>query len=329
MRGVPATKETMSVKRPRVSVCIPTYNYARYLPEAVESVLAQDYSDFELLIIDDCSRDDTRDVGESYARKDDRVVFRVNGRNLGMVENWNLCLEQARGEYVKFLFGDDMLCRNDALGSMVESLDSDAGISLVGSPRNLMDDDSRIIGCLSYLEAGKVMPGTEVISRCLLDQRNQNLIGEPSVVMFRKFQGARGFSPRYRQLVDLEMWFHLLEQGKYAHLDRPLSSFRIHAEQQTAKNVNSLAHIDDLSNLFDDYLFKDYVKCGMLHKRFLVYNQFYKIWKKARQSRIDGELVRRKIGYRYRPWEFYLLLPFYKVYNPLQKLGRFMEKILL
>jgi hypothetical protein len=124
------------------------------------------------------------------------------------------------------------------------------------------------------------------------------------------------------------MWFHLLEQGSYAHLDQPLSSFRIHTEQQTAKNVLSLTYINDLSLLFDEYLFKDYVSCSRFHKRFLVYNQFYKIWKKARQNKIDGKLVQSKLALRYRPWQFFLLLPFYKVYNPLQKLWFFLIKTL-
>ena len=316
----------MSAAAPRVSVCMPTYNYARYLPEAIESVLAQDFTDFELLIIDDCSSDDTGEVVRRYCAADPRVVFSVNQRNLGMVDNWNLCLDRARGEYVKFLFGDDSLAGRDALGRMVAVLDARPGISLVGSPRNIMDDGSRVVKSLSYLPAGEVIPGTVLISRCLCDQRNQNLIGEPSVVMFRKNQAGRGFNPRYRQLVDLEMWFHLLEQGDYAHLERPYSSFRIHAEQQTAKNILSLAYINDLSHLFDDYLFNDYVRCSGLHKRFLVYNQFYKIWKKARQNRIDRDLVRQKIAFRYRPWEFYLLFPFYKLYNPFQKLVNLIKK---
>lgn len=316
----------MSGTAPRVSVCMPTYNYARYLPEAIESVLAQDFTDFELLIIDDCSCDDTGEVVRRYSAVDDRVVFSVNEKNLGMVENWNLCLERARGGYVKFLFGDDALAGRDSLGRMVAALDADPGVSLVGSPRNIIDDDSRVIETLSYLPAGEAVAGTELISRCLCEQRNQNLIGEPSVVMFRKSQSGRGFNPRYRQLVDLEMWFHLLEQGSYLHLERPYSSFRIHSEQQTAKNILSLAYINDLSHLFDDYLFKRYVRCSRLHKRFLVYNQFYKIWKKARQNRIDGELVQQKIAFRYRPWEFHLLLPFYKVYNPFQKLAGLLKK---
>ena len=318
----------MSMTRTRVSVCMPTYNYARFLPEAIESVLAQNFSDFEFLIIDDCSVDDTRRIVEPYAAADDRIVFSVNERNIGMVENWNLCLARARGEFIKFLFGDDMFSHKNALGIMVSRMDSDDGISLVGSPRNLIDEGSSVLEQISCLPSGTVAPGTDIINRCLLDQRNQNLIGEPSVVMFRKSQALRGFNPNYKQLVDLEMWFHLLEQGKYAYLEETLSSFRVHSEQQTTRNILSLAYIDDLSLLYDEYLCKGYIECGLLHKRFLVYNQYYKIWKKARQQKIDKGLARQKIASRYGSWEFFAHMPFYKIYNPCQKLGKLAVKLL-
>jgi glycosyltransferase involved in cell wall biosynthesis len=318
----------MSMTRTRVSVCMPTYNYARFLPAAIESVLSQKFSDFEFLIIDDCSGDDTRRVVEGFAAKDDRIVFSVNERNIGMVENWNLCIARARGEYIKFLFGDDMLSHQNALGIMVARMDADDGISLVGSPRYLIDEGSSVVEQISCLPAGTVAPGTDIINRCLLDQRNQNLIGEPSVVMFRKCQARRGFNPNYKQLVDLEMWFHLLEQGKYAHMAENLSSFRVHSEQQTTRNILTLAYIDDLSLLYDEYLGKEYIECGHLHKRFLVYNQYYKIWKKARQRKIDKGVTRQKIASRYRSWEFFAHMPFYKIYNPCQKLGRLAAKLL-
>lgn len=161
----------MSGTRPRVSVCMPTYNYAKYLPEAIESVLSQDYSDLELLVIDDCSRDDTSTVVQAYADAGHRFIFSVNERNLRMVENWNQCIAKARGDYVKFLFGDDLLSCPDALRSMVDCLDSDKDISLVCSPRNLIDGDSRLLKTQSCFPPGAVIPGTEVISRCLCDQK--------------------------------------------------------------------------------------------------------------------------------------------------------------
>ena len=68
--------------------------------EAVDSVLAQDFSDFELILSDDCSGDGSREIIEAYAARDPRIRIQVHEANIGMVQNWNWCLSQARGEYL-------------------------------------------------------------------------------------------------------------------------------------------------------------------------------------------------------------------------------------
>src|SRR3954453_9924295 len=100
-------EEAASAIPPKVSVLIPTYNYARYLSEAIESVLEQEFQDYEVVIVDDCSQDESEEVIRRYAARDGRIRFHFNRPNLGMVANWNYCLSLARGEYVQFLFGDD------------------------------------------------------------------------------------------------------------------------------------------------------------------------------------------------------------------------------
>jgi glycosyltransferase involved in cell wall biosynthesis len=239
------------MKAPKVSVCVPTYNYARYLPEAIESVLSQTFTDFELLVIDDHSPDNSREVMENYARRDDRIVFSVNDRNLGMVANWNLCLERARGEYVRFLFGDDYLVSPEALGSMVEVLDRYPRVVLTGSAREVVDESSRRKRIVSRFPDRSRYRGVEVVRRSLLEERN--LVGEPSAVMFRRPAALRGFDPAYRQLVDLEMWFHLLGQGDYYHLGTPYVAFREHGEQQTVHNERAGVLIHELARLNTDY----------------------------------------------------------------------------
>ena len=78
-----------SVVRPVVGICLPTYNGAKHLPECVESILAQTHSEFELVIVDDCSPDDSAEIAKRYARLDSRVKVFVNDSNLGLVGNWN------------------------------------------------------------------------------------------------------------------------------------------------------------------------------------------------------------------------------------------------
>src|SRR5688572_5841450 len=92
---------------PKVSVLIPTYNYAHYLDEAIKSVLNQTFSDFELIIVDDKSSDNTSEVVQKFL-SDPRVSFYINDENLGLVHNFNRCLEYAKGDYIKFLMADDI-----------------------------------------------------------------------------------------------------------------------------------------------------------------------------------------------------------------------------
>lgn len=215
---------------PRVSVLIPTYNYARYLPEAVGSVLAQEFADWELIVADDNSGDDSRTVLTDLARRDPRIRVHVHPANLGMVPNWNWCLAQARGEFVKFLFGDDRLARPDALGKMAAMLDANPGAALAASARQIIDETARPLFVRNDLGTPGLHDAAMTIFRCLA---GGNVIGEPSAVMFRRGHAARGFSTAYRQLVDLEMWLHLLGHGPLVFSEEPLCAFRRHPLQQT------------------------------------------------------------------------------------------------
>ncbi len=303
----------MTVPAPVLTVCIPTYRYGRYISQAIESILSQDFTDYELLIVDDASPDDTRDVVERYAAMDSRIIFEVNDENRGMVPNWNYCLEKARGRYIKFLFADDFLCSSFALRQMVEQLDKTPGISLVFSARRLVDESGNDMRIASpFGNAVRRIGGVKLTGYCMA--RMNNPIGEPSTVMFRKEQGVRGFDPRYRQLVDLEMWLHLLRQGDAAYLPEPLCAFRMHPSQQTTVNVRFLQ--DDRLFLLDGYLPDD----GML-KAYLEYCQYYAFWKTARRGTAwEQESAAGRIAARYQPWQFRMLLPAYKILTPLYKL---------
>jgi hypothetical protein len=177
-----------------------------------------------------------------------------------MVQNWNWCLSEARGEFVKYLFGDDRLAGPKALSQLVELLESHPSAALATSPRYLIDANSDIIGIDEALDEPGLCPGSRAIARCLA--RNCNLIGEPSAVLLRKRSAARGFNPEYTQLVDQEMWFHLLETGDLACASEPLCCFRRHGQQQT--EINSSLQVGDRegARLFVDYASKPWVLAG-------------------------------------------------------------------
>ncbi|MFO1488662.1 MAG: glycosyltransferase family 2 protein [Verrucomicrobiota bacterium] len=235
-------------RSPKVSILIPTYNYARFLPEALESVLAQEFTDFEVIVLDDRSPDNTAEVMAEFCRRDPRIFFAVNPTNLGMVANWNACLAKARGEYVKYLFGDDALAKPTSLGTLVQLLDTHPAATLATSARKIIDEASRPMTTWDDWRKNGCHDGRAVMFECL--RTNQNLLGEPSAVMFRRKFSGRGFDSRYRQIVDLEMWFHLLEQGDLAYTSEALCCFRVHGAQQTAVNRASLIGHKELLMLF-------------------------------------------------------------------------------
>jgi glycosyltransferase involved in cell wall biosynthesis len=302
---------------PKISICIPSFNCARFLAVAIESVLSQTCGDFELIIVDDCSSDESRAIIAGYAGRDRRITAVFNETNRGMVPNWNYCISRCRGEYIRYLFADDLFASADALERMACILDDDKSVSLVASARHFIDADGKVLKTESRFHDRTVATGTAIINRCLREGRN--LIGEPSVVMFRKEQAGRGFDPRYRQLVDLEMWFHLLEQGRFVFLGEPLTSFRVHPGQQTRKNVRDLAHIDDMFLLLDDYLDREYIRPGIVARWFLRYNQSYRIWKLHRDGLLDRATAEEKIAEHCDVQSFRRLLPVYKVYSPYLK----------
>ncbi len=235
---------------PRVSVLIPTYRYARYLAEAVDSILAQDFGDFELLISDDCSDDGSREIMEAYAARDSRIRIHIRAANIGMVQNWNWCLAQARGAFVKYVFGDDRLARSDALGKMAAMLETNPDATLAACARDLIDEQSRTVECKDTFGAPGLHGAAETMFRCLAEG---NVIGEPTVVMFRRAAAARGFSEKYGQLVDLEMWLHLLQSGALVYTSEPLCAFRRHPLQQTESNRKKLTDKNEYLRLMLDY----------------------------------------------------------------------------
>jgi len=267
----------MSSSLPKVSVLIPTYNYARYLPETIESVLGQDFKDYEIIVSDDASSDDSADIIRRYAAREPRIRAQLNASNLGMVANWNWCLKEARGEHVKFLFGDDCLASPRALGRMAALLDENPGATLAASARFILDENSNVTGLWDDFGRPGLHDGPRVIARCL--RKNVNLIGEPSTVMFRRIAGLRGFDPRLRQIVDLEMWFHLLQQGDLAYTTEPLCVFRRHVGQQTVVNSQSRVGDREMVRLLAESLvsmsFRERAGLGPLAYRRILFRSLY------------------------------------------------------
>ena len=131
--------------QPRVSIGLPVYNGDRYLEDAIRSILAQSYTDFELIISDNGSADRTREICEGYARQDARIRYTRSPRNRGAAWNFRRVFELARGELFKWAAHDDILAP-DFLGSCIAELDADATLVACHSGTRRIDEFGRSTG---------------------------------------------------------------------------------------------------------------------------------------------------------------------------------------
>jgi glycosyltransferase involved in cell wall biosynthesis len=212
---------------PAVSVCIPTYRGAAHIAETIESVLAQSFADFELVIVDDASPDETGQVVARY--RDARLRYLRSERNAGVEENWNRCLRFARGRYFKLLPDDDLIAP-DCLARQVAVLeaDRDERLALVFCARRIIDSRSRGLTTRRYpRHGGGVIPAHAVVRNCI--RSGTNLLGEPGGVLFRMALAKRvgAFDASLRIVTDLDYWFRLLLYGDAYYLPERLASFRI------------------------------------------------------------------------------------------------------
>ncbi len=211
---------------PRVSVCIPTYRGAATLGDAIDSVLAQRFQDFELVVVDDASPDATAAV--VAARPDPRLRLFRNERNLGPQGNWNRCLALARGEYIKLLPHDDLL-HPDCLTRQAGVLDEDQTLALVFAARDVIGPDGRVrLKARGFPGALEGPLGREQVLRACL-RHGTNVIGEPGAVLFRRALAERigGFDMRHPYVIDLEYWLRLLQHGRGWYCAQALASFRV------------------------------------------------------------------------------------------------------
>jgi len=248
----------MISRRPKVSVCIPTYNRSTMLREAVESVLLQTFQDFELVISDNASDDETTEVARSF--NDKRIRHVRNAHNIGHRKNWNRCLTVASGEYMTILPDDDLMMP-DNLEAKVDVLANNPEVGLVHSKYHLIDSEGTIIeedtnwGHGPNRTKDAIEKGRDVLISMLL---TYNMINAPTVLMRKAvYERLGGFTDRLSLAFDWEYWMRVAAHYDVAFLVRPLIKWRIHSgslsrEELAVKRLiikNHLQAIPDGGNI--------------------------------------------------------------------------------
>jgi hypothetical protein len=207
------------LQAPRVSVLLPVWNGEPFLEQAIESMLRQTFSSFELIVIDDGSTDRTAAIAEEFASGDERV--RVLRRpHEGLSPTLNAGIAAARGEYVARMDADD-ISAPDRLQKQVAYLDAHPACVAVGAWIEVVDEAGRHIGLKTYVTTH------DEISAALL--RGLPAIAHPTVVARRDvLRGAGGYDARRYPSEDLDLWFRLAGRGELANLAETLLQHRRH-----------------------------------------------------------------------------------------------------
>jgi glycosyltransferase involved in cell wall biosynthesis len=218
---------------PTVSICVPAYQAEYHLRKTLDSVLAQDHSSFEVVVVDNHSTDGTRAILDGF--HDDRLRIIRNSTTLPMVENFNTAVRNSRGRYVKLVCADDLL-RRDCVRRQAKVLDEQDDVVLVSARTDFVDDHGDLMRPARGLAGITGRHTAPEVARAIV-RSGTNPIGAPVATMFRRsdFDRVGGFAEGPRFVTDLELWIRLLAHGAFYGLADTLASFRLAGESATAR----------------------------------------------------------------------------------------------
>jgi glycosyltransferase involved in cell wall biosynthesis len=248
----------MTGEAPLLTVAIPTFNCAHFLPDAIASIMRQGLDDFEILIVDNASEDNTEEVVRSLQNR--RIRYLRNPSNLGSQENGNRCLANSRGRYIKFFCADDILL-DGILLKQLNILETRPEVALVTCNYLFTDHNLNIEGLC--VEFPGTHPGRRVINFCL--SRMSNSLGGPSNIMFRR-SAAAGIvvDASYRMLPDLKFGLQVLEHGAYVNIDEPGYLYRRHSNSDYATNCPPEIHVPEYIRLVSEFNWWNPLNCALL-----------------------------------------------------------------
>jgi glycosyltransferase involved in cell wall biosynthesis len=236
-------------QNPHVSICIPTYNGREHLKECIDSIRAQTFGNFEVVICDDQSSDGTLDFARELAQGDERFRFIQNPRRFGLVGNWNNCVAVSRGEWIKFVFQDDLLLplclermttvtgKSNALfvacrrGFQFEPGTTDAAREVYAANADKIEE--------FFSKSDTVAPGA--FGEKIREEVGNNFVGEPTATLIHRqlFMQNGGFNENLINTCDLEYWCRIGTQVGVTFIPEMLVMFRVHGSSTSADNFKS------------------------------------------------------------------------------------------
>lgn len=242
------------MNNPLVSICIPTYNGQKFITDAMDSAINQTYRPLEIVVSDDASKDATLEMVKSFQNKTDIPIHIFAHKPSGIGANWNHSIKKSKGEYIKFLFQDDILAPT-CVEKMMEIAVANKEVGMVYLKRDFLFDsaDAKSIEWIqlysnlhlswkkNLIINREVTKGTDLLKDENLLNFPENKIGEPTAVLLKKevFEKVGYFSEVLKQTLDIEFWYRLMKKYDVVYIDEKLLSFRLHNNQATFINAKN------------------------------------------------------------------------------------------
>ncbi len=242
------------MKQPLISVCIPVFNGEKYIHECITSVLNQSEGNFELLIIDNDSTDQTVEICRKFT--DPRIILLQNTSNIGSIENFNKCIENSKGEFFVLLPADDKL-EDDALHLLSEGLNRYPTAGLACGAHRQIDEWGNTISVHQAVPYEIYADSEEAIR---LVAENFNPIQHPMVRLKVLNELSKKFEKEFGCFCDIQLWSKILFRNWGVYFtNTPLTALRCHDnqgqslfQQNTSKNLKILSqhYGESLSSAF-------------------------------------------------------------------------------
>jgi len=290
---------------PKVSVCIPTYNCGKYIGQAIKSVLNQDFENYELIISDNASTDDTENIVRNFHNQG--LTYMKNERNIGYVGNLNRCLELAKGEFIVYLCADDIWYQG-FLKNAIDLLEKDYSLVLVHTAYYEINENGSILR--DSIRDDKInwepfLKGEDFFKNFLII--GGGIMPSNCVARTKFLKKVGGFDDKLAYAADTAMWLKLSFQGNVGFIGDHLMGFRKHPNSLSNELEFENKYIDETIRLIDRVFDWEVTKeKKFLHlKSLILKNRAIKIIKEGPSRRLKGHSRFRiikditRIAYRY------------------------------
>ncbi|WP_342329803.1 glycosyltransferase [Pedobacter sp. FW305-3-2-15-E-R2A2] len=264
---------------PKVSIIIPNYNHAIFLKQRIDSVLNQSFQDFEIIILDDCSTDDSRDVIELYKKEPQVSTISYNKQNGGNTFlQWEKGISIAKGEFIWIAESDDW-CENTLLEELISGINSDKNCAISYCQSYCIEQTNKISWLSQHPYLMERMDGHSFIQQYMV---NNNTIFNASMVLWRKelFNSVSKEFLKYKFCGDWLFWIELAKQGNVHISGKLMNYFRKHGADVTGKatksGLNFIENIQLLNHIYLDRLIHEEAYSRAFK------NLFKKYWKEKR-----------------------------------------------